>query len=202
MRLEKWLKEIVKEELQRGLFVWYDPLASFVSIVEKVVPRGAKLLKFEGSYLALRFKLEDEDPDFDKKWVVYIPEEATNFLKDWEFIGSKEVLSLPEVLLRKGKLSLSRELIKAMEKNSSKLVKNWSILIGKKEPTTELIIDSLLAIAFELPRWDEAEAVIKFIVNAEEIDDFCKTTGMRVCLDISHSQFGIQISLSIGENMK
>lgn len=169
MRLEKWLKEIVKEDLQRGLFVWYDPLASFVSIVEKVVPRGAKLLKFEGSYLALRFKLEDEDPDFDKKWVVYIPEEATNFLKDWEFIGDKEVLSLPEVLLRKGKLSLSRELIKAMEKNSSMLVKNWSILIGKKEPTTELIIDSLLAIAFELPRWDEAEAVIKFIVNAEEI---------------------------------
>jgi len=169
MRLEKWLNEIVKEELQRGLFVWYDPLASFVSIVEKVVPRGAKLLKFEGSYLALRFKLEDEDPEFDKKWVVYIPEEATNFLKDWEFIGDKEVLSLPEVLLRKGKLSLSRELIKAMERNSSMLVKNWSILIGKKEPTTELIIDSLLAIAFELPRWDEAEAVIKFIVNAEEI---------------------------------
>lgn len=160
MRLEKWLKEIVKEGLQRGLFVWYDPLASFVSIVEKVVPRGAKLLKFEGSYLALRFKLEDEDPEFDKKWVVYIPEKATNFLKDWEFIGDKEVLSLPEVLLRKGKLSLSRELIKAMEKNSSMLVKNWSILIGKKEPTTELIIDSLLAIAFELPRWDEAEAVI------------------------------------------
>jgi len=32
MRLEKWLKEIVKERLQRGLFVWYDPLASFVPI--------------------------------------------------------------------------------------------------------------------------------------------------------------------------
>ena len=79
------------------MFVWYDPLASFVSIVEKVVPRGAKLLKFEGSYLALRFKLDDEDPEFDKKWVAYTPEKATNFLKDWEFIGGKEVLSLPEV---------------------------------------------------------------------------------------------------------
>lgn len=169
MTLEKWLKEIVKEKLQKGLFVWYDPLASFEPIVEKVVPKGAKLLKFEGSYLALRFKLEDEDPDFDKKWVVYIPEKATNFLKDWEFIGDKEVLSLPEVLLRKGKLGLSRELNKALENNSSMLVKNWSILIGKKEPTLGLIIDSLLAIAFGLSRWDEEDAVIKFIVKPEEI---------------------------------
>ncbi len=168
MTLEKWLKEIVKQKLQKGLFVWYDPLASFEPIVEKVVPRGAKLLKFEGSYLALRFKLEDEDPEFDKKWVVYIPEKETNFLKDWEFIGDKEVLSLPEVLLRKGKLSLNMELIKALEKNSSKLVKNWNILIGKKEPTAELIVDSLLAIAFELSRWDEAEAVIMFIVKPGE----------------------------------
>jgi hypothetical protein len=169
MTLEKWLKEEVEEKLQKGLFVWYDPLASFEPVVEKVVPRGAKLLKFEGSYLDLRFKLEDEDPDFDKNWVVYIPEKATNFLRDWEFIGSKEVLSLPEVLLRKGKLSLNIELRKALEKNSSKLVRNWNILIGKKKPTAELIIDSLLAIAFELSRWDEEEAVIKFIVKPEEI---------------------------------
>jgi hypothetical protein len=132
MTLEKWLKEIVKEKLRKGLFVWYDPLASFVPMVEKVVPKGAKLLKFEGSYLALRFKLEDEDPEFDKKWVVYIPEKETNLLKDWEFIGDKDVLSLPDVLLRrKGKLSLSIELIKALKKNSSTLVKNWNILMGK-----------------------------------------------------------------------
>lgn len=169
MTLEKWLKEIVTEKIQRGLFVWYDPLASFEPIVEKVVPRGAKLLKFEGSYLALRFKIEDEDPDFDKKWIVYIPEKATNFLRDWEFIGNKEVLSLPEVLLRKGKLSLNIELNKALENNSTMLVKNWNILIGKKKPTAELIIDSLLAIAFELSMWDEEEAVIKFIVKPEEI---------------------------------
>lgn len=169
MTLEKWLKEIVKEKLQKGLVVWYDPLASFEPIVEKVVPKGAKLLKFEGSYLALRFKLEDEDPEFDKKWVVYISDKETNFLKDWEFIGDKEVLSLPEVLLRRGKLGLNIELIKALEKNTTMLVKNWNILVGKKKPTAELIIDSLLAIAFELSRWDEEEAVINFIVNREEI---------------------------------
>jgi len=70
MIIEKWLKDIVKEKLRKGLFIWYDPLASFESIVERVVPKDAKLLKFEGSYLALRFKLEDEDPEFKKKWVI------------------------------------------------------------------------------------------------------------------------------------
>ena len=54
MTLEKWLKAIVKEKLRKRLFVWYDPLASFVPIVGNVVPKGAKLLQFEGSYLALR----------------------------------------------------------------------------------------------------------------------------------------------------
>ncbi len=178
MTLEKWLSEVVKEKLQRGLFVWYDPLGAFEPIVEKVVPRGAKLLKFEGSYLALRFKLEGEDPDFDKKWVVYIPEKETNFLRDWEFIGEKEVLDLTELLLRKSKLSLSSEVIKALQKNSSQLVKNWNILMGKKEPTTELIIDSLLATAFELSRGNEEEAVIKFIVNREEIASKLEEAGV------------------------
>jgi hypothetical protein len=169
MTLEKWLKEILKEKLRKGLFVWYDPLASFVQIVEKVVPKDAKLLIFEGSYLALRFKLEDEDPNFEHKWVVYIPDKETDFLKDWEFIGEKDVLSLPELLLRKGKLSLNVELMNALAQNSSELVNRWNSLIGKKKLTTELIIDSLLAIAFGTSRWDEEAAVISFIVNDEEI---------------------------------
>lgn len=78
-------------------------------------------------------------------------------------------MDLTELLLRKSKLSLSSEVIKALQKNSSMLVKNWNSLIGKKEPTTELIVDSLFAIAFELSRWDKEEAIIKFIVKPEEI---------------------------------
>jgi len=55
-------------------------------------------------------------------------------------------LSLPDLLLIKGKLSLNIELRKALENNSTKLVQKWNILIGKEEPTAELFIDSLLAV--------------------------------------------------------
>ncbi len=165
--LIQWLKEIVKENLKNGLFVWYDPLSSFEDVVDKVIQQDAKLLKFEGSYLALRFKLEDEDPNFEKKWVVYIPDEPGEFLKDWELMGSKEVLSLPELLMAKG-IDMDRELIKALEVNSRMLVKNWRMLIGRKEPDREQIINALLAIAFELTKWDEEEAVIKFLSQTEK----------------------------------
>ncbi|OFV66962.1 MAG: alkaline phosphatase [Candidatus Syntrophoarchaeum butanivorans] len=165
--LIQWLKEIVKENLKSGLFVWYDPLSSFEDVVDKVIPKDAKLLKFEGSYLVLRFKLEDEDPEFEKKWVVYIPDEPGEFLKDWELMGSKEVLSLPDLLMAKG-AGMDRELKKALEVNSRVLVKNWRILIGRKEPDREQIINALLAIAFELTKWDEDEAVIKFLSQTEK----------------------------------
>ena len=160
--LIKWLREMVKENLKNGLFVWYDPLSSFEDVVEKVVPKDAKLLKFEGSYLTLRFKLEDEDPEFEKKWVVYIPDEPGEFLRDWELMGTKEVLSLPELLMEKG-LNMDRRLIEAIKVNSRTLVRNWNTLIGRKEPDREQIINALLAIAFELNKWDEDEAVIKFL---------------------------------------
>lgn len=164
--LIQWLKEIVKENLKKGLFVWYDPLSSFEDVVDRVIPKDAKLLKFEGSYLALRFKLEDDDPNFEKKWVVYIPDEPEEFLKDWELMGNKEVLSLPELLMEKG-IGIDRELKKALEVNSRMLVKNWRMLIGKK-PDREQIINALLAIAFELTKWDEDEAVIKFLSQTEK----------------------------------
>ena len=165
--LIQWLKERVRENLKNGLFVWYDPLSSFEDVVDKVIPKDAKLLKFEGSYLALRFKLEDDDPEFEKKWVVYIPDEPGEFLKDWELMGSKEVLSLAELLMAKG-VGMDRELKKALEINSRILVKNWRMLIGRKEPDREQIIDALLAIAFELMRWNEEDAVIKFLSQTEK----------------------------------
>jgi len=165
--LIQWLKEIVKENLKNGLFVWYDPLSSFEDVIDKVIPKDAKLLKFEGSYLALRFKLEDDDPNFEKKWVVYIPDEPGEFLKDWELMGIKEVLSLPELLMAKG-MDMDRDLIKALEVNSRMLVKNWRMLIERKEPDREQIINALLAIAFELTKWDEEEAVIKFLSQTEK----------------------------------
>ncbi|MGC9346408.1 MAG: hypothetical protein ACP5ER_06450, partial [Candidatus Bathyarchaeales archaeon] len=167
MTLEKWLKEWVKENLRKGLFVWYDPLASFEAVVDKVVAKDAKLLKFGGSYLALRFKLEDEDPEFKQEWVVYIPEEEMDFLKDWEFIGRKQVLSLPEILLAKG-VSLSRELMNALAHNSATLAKHWNRYIGKSEPSVELIQDALLATAFNLLKWDEGKAILKFTINPNE----------------------------------
>ena len=160
--LIQWLKEVVEKNIQKGIFVWYDPLASFEDVVKRVIPKGAKLLKFEGSYLALRFKLEDEDPEFEKKWVIYVPDEPDEFLRDWELMGSKEVLSLPELLMAKN-IMIDRELRKALEANSKSLVKKWGILIGKKEPSKEQIIDGLLAIAFELTKWDEDEALVKFL---------------------------------------
>jgi len=173
-KLTVWLREEIKEEFERqgehGLIVWYDTGGTLESVVQKALPEGVRLLKFEGSYLALRFVLEGENPDFQKRWVVYVPENPPDesWLRDWELLGERLEMDLLGLLQRRCGLGVTSKLVGLLRnrpENARELASRWSRAMGDRDVTEQALIESLLALCFGLSRWEVHEALLRFVVG-------------------------------------
>ena len=172
MLITELVKQIVSEELKKqgeaGLVVWYDENGTLASVIEKLVLENVKLLKFDGSYLALRFVMEAQDPEFKGWWLVYIPEKpySESWLRDWELLGTRLEMDLLGLLNRKFNLAITPrlvELLRCHPKNASDLVIFWETLVGEGSVSEENLIDYLLALAFGLLYWQIEEALLIFL---------------------------------------
>mgnify|MGYP001096909149 FL=1 len=75
--LIKTIQNIATEHLRdRPILVWYDEGGTLADMVPKAAPKRCNFIQFTGSYLAIRTRIEEEDPGFKKKWFIYIPEKA------------------------------------------------------------------------------------------------------------------------------
>jgi len=171
-QLVTWLREVLQEALRRqgrsGLVVWYDEGGTLESVTGRATPEGAKLLPFEGSYLALRFELEGQDPDLKGRWVVYVPERAPKeaWLRDWELLGQRLELDLLELLHHKANLNITsalRALLRNRPENACALARAWDLLVGGQPITETVLENALLALAFGFPRWQLEEALLLFL---------------------------------------
>jgi len=173
-KLTAWLREEIKEEFERqgehGLIVWYDPGGTLESVVQEALPEGTRFLRFEGSYLALRFTLEGEDPDFQKRWVVYVPEDPPeeSWLRDWELLGERLEMDLLGLLQRRYSLGLTPRLVELLRDrpgNARDLASQWNRVMDDRDVTEQALIESLLALGFGLVHWDIHEALLKFVAG-------------------------------------
>lgn len=172
MGITESVRQTITQEFNRqgeaGLVVWYDENGTLASIIEKLNFENVKLLKFDGSYLALRFALESQDPEFKGRWLVYIPEKpySESWLRDWELLGIRLEMDLLGLLNRRFNLAITPrlvELLRRYPKNSAELVKFWETFVGEGSISEENIIDYLLALAFGLHRWQIEEALLVFL---------------------------------------
>ena len=60
------------------ILVWYDPEGSFVELAPTLSLKGTEIIPFEGSYLQIRARIEEEDPKLEGRWLIYVPEPAPN----------------------------------------------------------------------------------------------------------------------------
>lgn len=174
MSVKRWLRELLCDELQHqgqsGLLVWYDAGGTLKPIVEQALPQGVRLLPFQGSYLALRFALEGEDPQFRQRWVVYVPEKAPreSWLRDWELLGAHWDMDLLELLRRKANLKVTprlTELLREQPQNARDLVQEWDALLDEQAVSEQSLLEALLALALGLTRWQPEEAVLAFVTD-------------------------------------
>ena len=174
MGIKDLLRQTIRQEQEQqgpaGLIVWYDQNGSLSSAVGEAVPEKTDFLMFEGSYLALRYILENEDPELSRRWVIYVPEKAPleSWLRDWELIGARREMDLLELLHRQYKLAKTPKvigLLREYPQNSKDLVSAWDNLIGEDPVTATKIEDALLALCLGLHQWHVEEALLLFLAE-------------------------------------
>ena len=184
--LKETLRKILQEKLkEKPIGVWYDKEGSFLDIVKKIRFKKAKLLCFDGSYLELRVKIEIEDPTLSGKWILYIPEAPPNpsWLKDYELIGEKLFLSLPQLYeLIQGQPTLFDKDIKDLlkGKKGKLLVIRWDELLGSfKSLTKTKITEGLVITIFNLPSGIGPGRIITRLVEKEDIEEKLSEYGIE-----------------------
>lgn len=172
MSLRDWIRSELKRAFEHqgedGIVVWYDAGGTLSELVDEVVPEGVRLIKFDGSFLALRFELESNSPDLTGKWLIYVPEKPLqeSWLRDFELLGERLEMDLLSLLQRRFNLTVNwilTDLLRNRPKNSKRLARNWEQLMGGRMVTENEIIDALLAITFELTSWDFKDATLLFL---------------------------------------
>jgi hypothetical protein len=170
--LKSWIRSEIKRAFdhqgEHGIVVWYDAGGTISEVVDEVVPKGVKLVKFDGSFLALRFELENKSPDLSGKWLIYVPEKPLqeSWLRDFELLGERLEMDFLSLLQRRCNLPVTSvlvDLLRNRPENSKRLARNWEQLIGNRTVTENEIIDALLALAFGLTSWDFKDAILLFL---------------------------------------
>lgn len=184
--LATWLKELLREELQRqgaaGMVVWYDPNGTLSAIAEQALPEGARFRRFDGSYLALRFELENEDSALQGRWVVYVPEAPPkeSWLRDWELLGSRKEMDLLGLLSQKANLLVTprlTDLLRRRPQNARDLVREWETLMGNRPVSEAHLVDALLTLGCGLTSWQMEEALLRFL-NGDVVQERLQERGL------------------------
>ncbi len=130
-----------------------------------------RLLRFEGSYLALRLALEGEDPLFQSRWVIYIPTvpPPESWLRDWELLGIRWEVDLLALLRQQARLAVTPALAALLRNhpdNARALVARWADAPLDGLPLSErTVLDELRAVGCGLAAWREESAVLRFLVG-------------------------------------
>ncbi len=172
MTITELLRQEISKEFQRqgkaGLIVWYDRGGTLTSVVEKATPDDAQIVRFQGGYLALRFELENQDPNFDRRWLIHVPESPPkdSWLRDLELLGVRWEMDLLELLHRKADLSITprlSDLLRDHPQNSRDLVQEWESLFAARGVTEPSLVDGLLALCFGLSDWHIEQGMLSFL---------------------------------------
>ena len=174
-KLQKEMSRIIEQAFESGktILVWYDKDCSLRDLILDVVPSDVIFVKFTGSYLRIRSQIDGEDPELERKWLVYIPEapQEPSWIRDYEtIVGSKVEYSLLELLLRQPGLKIKQEVRQALSGQSAReLARNWNEVVDDQKPLSEeVLVNALLSTAFGLGKlFTIGRAVIKYVSQAD-----------------------------------
>ena len=167
-RLRQEISEALGRQGEHGILVWYDPGGTLQDLAPGAAPPGTSFLRFRGSYLALRYEVEEQAPDLTGRWVLYIPESPPkeSWLRDLEMLGERWELDLLDLLYRRYGLPITprlRRLLREHPENARLLSQGWRDTAPDRLGSEEEVIQALFGLVFELPRWDPEEALLRFL---------------------------------------
>lgn len=200
--LIKTIQDIITEHLKdRPILVWYDEGGTLADIVPKAAPKRCNFIQFTGSYLATRTRIEKEDPDFKKKWFIYIPEKAQepSWIQDYELFGSRVDLTLERILVENFNLTSNRRLKELLSGHRGRaLATNWEEAMKETQPPIiqEQIEKGLLAIAFNLgPNYSTGRAILEYVTHPDIYNKELSRLGLHeVLAENIRKEMGLKLS--------
>jgi len=155
-QIQETIKQIILDELRDyPILVWYDEDGSLEEVMLEAIPPSVNFVPYTGSYLAIRAKIEKEDPEFSAKWLIYVPKKAMepSWIRDYELFGKKSEMNLEKLLVDYLRLESDLELKGLLAGERGRLLASrWEEVMG--EPKIPLrknqVVNGLLSIAFNL----------------------------------------------------
>ncbi|KXA95942.1 hypothetical protein AKJ37_06445, partial [candidate division MSBL1 archaeon SCGC-AAA259I09] len=162
------VEEKLRDRLNRfPLVVWFDPTGQYLDIVDHL-ELSENFLKYDGSFLKIRHKIEEEDPEFKKSWAIYVPENKENsqWLREFWQIGTE--MEIPaKSLLRELGFVIGRKHRKDLEneKLNTDIVNFPNEYLNRENYDSKRIVKAHIKNALGIDSFDF------FLVTAEFLDD-------------------------------
>ncbi len=183
------LKEAIRNILNKKfsenrIGVWYDPGGTIEPIIDQTIPQDVVLIKYEGSYLQIRAKIEKAG-HVGKKRLIYIPRTppTPSWLRDYELFGERIEASLPKLLYENFGLRAKPDLAAILTPaNCRRLASKWDEVLGRVKPPLDeqKLKESLIAALLDQSsRFDAQKAVLKFLAYPEDVKKRLENSGLK-----------------------
>ena len=183
------LTEAIKNLLERkfsenNILVWYDAGGTLEPVIDKAIPENVSLIKYEGSYLQIRVRIETEG-DLEKKRLIYVPRKPLkpSWLRDYELFGEKIETNLPKLLTEVFGLRTKPELATILTPaNCRRLATKWDEVMGKVDlPLGEEDLEEGLVAALldQSSKFDVQKAVLTLLGYSEDVKTRLEKSGLK-----------------------
>jgi len=201
-QLQERIKQIISDVLRDyPILIWYDEDASLQDIIFEAIPTNVNFIPFEGSYLAIRARIEKEDPDFEKKWFIYIPRKPfePSWIRDYELFGRKLEMNLEKLLTNYFGLESDLELKALLTGERSRLLaKKWEeVMPYAKAPLRKSqIINALLSAVFNLgASFSLGRAILEYVTFSTHKQELIKLGLHDIFIDKVKSELNLNIEV-------
>lgn len=199
-QIQEKIKQIISDELRDyPILVWYDEDGGLQEVMFDAIPAGINFIPYSGSYLAIRVKVEREDPEFKGKWLIYVPEKAIDpsWIRDYELFGKRVDMSLEKLLVEYFKLESDLELKGLLTGERARLLASkWEeVMRDANIPLRkDQIINGLLSIASNLGvSFSLGRAILEYVTFPASRQELLRLDLHSVFVKLIKSELGLDI---------
>jgi hypothetical protein len=200
--LQERIKQIIWDELRDyPILVWYDEDGSLSDVMFESIPQGVSFVPYKGSYLAIRARVEMEDPEFQGKWLIYVPEKPAepSWIRDYELFGKRVDMSLEKLLVEYFRLESDLELKNLLAGERGRLLASrWEeVMKDVKTPLRKSqIINGLLSIAFNLgASFSLGRAILEYVTFPTPKQELLRLDLHNIFAELIKSELGLDVKV-------